>query len=146
GFQRRRQAKRPVGFLDQDQGDAGCQGANRVENLDGWAVVIAVADAGGHPILVARLDGTQSSSVDTAIGKARAAVAFKRPTRLLEEMVNAGRTAFLSVPGSHCVMQGGLPVVIEGQVAGAVGVSGVKASDDEIVAQAGVDAILAAIA
>ena len=112
----------------------------------GWAVVIAVADAGGHPILVARLDGTQSSSVDTAIGKARAAVAFKRPTRLLEEMVNAGRTAFLSVPGSHCVMQGGLPVVIEGQVAGAVGVSGVKASDDEIVAQAGVDAILAAIA
>lgn len=112
----------------------------------GWAVVIAVADAGGHPILVARLDGTQASSVDTAIAKARAATAFKRPTRLLEEIVNGGRTAFLSVPGPYSLMQGGVPVSIEGQVVGAVGVSGVKASDDEIVAQAGVDAILAAIA
>src|SRR5829696_3854545 len=64
---------------------------------NGWKVVIAVVDEGGHAILVQRLDGAQWSSVDTAIGKARAATAWKRPTRLLEESINNGRTAFLSI-------------------------------------------------
>lgn len=106
-----------------------------------WKVVIAVVDDGGHPILVARLDGTQWSSVETAIGKARTAVAFKRPTRLLEEMVNNGRTAFLSIPGAMVMLQGGVPIEIEGVIVGAVGVSGVKASDDEAIAMAGVNAL-----
>ena len=106
-----------------------------------WKVVIAVVDDGGHPILVARLDGTQWSSVETAIGKARTAVAFKRSTRLLEEMVNNGRSAFLSIPGGMVMLQGGVPIEIEGVIVGAVGVSGVKASDDEAVAMAGVNAL-----
>ncbi len=121
------------------------QAAQAVAEKNGWKVVIAVADDGGHALLVHRLDGTQSSSVATAMGKARTAVGFKRPTRLLEEMVNQGRTAFVSAPGDPVLLQGGLPVFLDGELAGAIGVSGVKAADDEIVAQAGVDALLAAL-
>jgi glc operon protein GlcG len=106
-----------------------------------WKVVIAVVDDGGHPILVQRLDGTQWSSVETAIGKARTSVGFKRPTRVLEEMVNGGRTAFLSIPGGMVFLQGGVPVEVDGAIVGAIGVSGVKASDDEIVAMAGIRAL-----
>jgi glc operon protein GlcG len=111
----------------------------------GWKVVIAIVDEGGHPIMVHRLDGTQWSSCDTAVGKARAAVAFKRPTRLLEESVNNGRFAFLSIAQGMAILQGGVPVEIDGQVIGAIGVSGVKASDDEAVALAGVHALQAAL-
>ena len=110
-----------------------------------WRVVIAVVDDGGHPILVARLDGAQWSSIQTAIEKARAATAWKRPTRLLEESINNGRTAFLSIAQGTALLQGGVPIEIDGVVLGAVGVSGVKASDDEIVANAGVNALKAAL-
>ena len=111
----------------------------------GWKVVIAVVDDGGHAILVQRLDGTQVSSIDTAVAKARAAVAWKRPTRLLEESVNGGRYAFLSISQGMALLQGGVPVEVDGQVIGAIGVSGVKASDDEIVALAGVNALQTAL-
>ena len=111
----------------------------------GWRVVIAVVDDGGHPILVQRLDGAQISSIDTAVGKARAAVAWKRPTRLLEESVNGGRTAFLSISDGMALLQGGMPIEAGGQILGAVGVSGVKASDDEIIAMAGVEALVRAL-
>lgn len=111
----------------------------------GWRVVVAVVDEGGHALLVHRIDHTQSSSVATALGKARTAVAFKRPTRVLEEMVNNGRYSFLSAPGEPVLLQGGLPVEIDGQLVGAIGVSGVKASDDEVIAQAGIDALRLAL-
>ena len=111
----------------------------------GWRVVIAVVDDGGHAILVQRLDGAQTSSIDTAVGKARAAVAWKRPTRLLEESVNGGRTAFLSIADGMALLQGGVPIEIDGQVIGAIGVSGVKAADDELVALAGVNALKTAL-
>src|SRR5512134_3467727 len=101
---------------------AGCEAKARQH---GWNVVIAIVDDGGHAIVVQRLDGTQWSSVETALGKARAAVAFKRPTRLLEEMVNGGRVGFLSVPGPFAFLQGGVPIEADGQVIGAIGVSGV---------------------
>ena len=110
-----------------------------------WKVVISVVDEGGHVILVQRLDGAQWSSIDTATAKARAAMAWKRPTRLLEESVNGGRFAFLSISQGMALLQGGVPVEFEGQVLGAVGVSGVKAADDEIVALAGVNALKAAL-
>lgn len=106
-----------------------------------WKVVIAIVDEGGHAIALERVDGTQWSSVETALGKARAAVAFKRPTGMLEDMINQGRTAFLSAPGPMAFLQGGLPLEIEGHVIGGIGVSGVKAPDDERVAQAGILAI-----
>lgn len=110
-----------------------------------WRVVIAIVDDGGHLIAAQRLDGTQSSSVATATGKAKAAVGFKRPTAILEDMVNKGRMSFLSAPDGPVLLQGGLPIEVEGQVIGGIGVSGVKASDDEIIARAGVDALLAAL-
>jgi glc operon protein GlcG len=108
---------------------------------NGWRVVIAVVDDGGHPVTFARLDGAQWSSISTAVEKARAATAWKRPTRLLEESVNNGRTAFLSISQGMAVLQGGVPIEHEGAILGAIGVSGVKASDDEIVALAGVNAL-----
>lgn len=119
--------------------------AEAVAAKNGWRVVIAIVDDGGHALLVQRLDGTQASSVATAMGKASTAVGFKRPTRLLEEMVNNGRFSFLSAPGGPVLLQGGLPIEIGGQLLGAIGVSGVKASDDEVVAQAGIDALRAAL-
>ncbi len=111
----------------------------------GFRVVIAVVDEGGHAILLQRLDGAQWSSIDTALGKARAAVAWKRPTRLLEESINGGRTAFLSIGQGMALLQGGVPIEIDGQVIGAIGVSGVKATDDESIALAGAAAIKAAL-
>lgn len=106
-----------------------------------WRVVIAVVDDGGHTLLLARLDGAQWSSISTAVEKARAAVAWKRPSRLLEESVNGGRTGFLSISQGMALLQGGVPIEVDGTVVGAVGVSGVKASDDELVALAGVNAL-----
>jgi glc operon protein GlcG len=110
-----------------------------------WRVVIAVVDDGGHAIVVARLDGAHWSSIETAVEKARAAVAWKRPTRLLEESINNGRTAFLSIAQGMAVLQGGVPIEIDGAIIGAVGVSGVKAADDEVIALAGVNALQAAL-
>lgn len=110
-----------------------------------WRVVIAVVDDGGHTILLQRLDHAQTSSIDTAVAKARAAVAWKRPTRLLEEAINNGRTAFLSISQGMGLLQGGVPIEVEGLIVGAIGVSGVKASDDEVVALAGVNALKAAL-
>lgn len=112
---------------------------------NGWRVVIAVVDEGGHAIVMARLDGAQWSSIDTAVNKARAAVAWKRPSRMLEESVNQGRIAFLSITQGMAVLQGGVPIEIEGVIVGAVGVSGVKAADDELIALAGVNALKAAL-
>jgi glc operon protein GlcG len=110
-----------------------------------WNVVIAVVDDGGHTVLLERLDNTQISSIETAVAKARAAVAWKRPSRLLEEAINNGRTAFLSISQGMGLLQGGVPIDVDGVIIGAVGVSGVKASDDEIVALAGVNALKAAL-
>ncbi|SRR6266851_1957272 len=120
-------------------------GAEAEAQRHNWRVVIAVVDEGGHTLALVRLDGTQWSSVDTAVEKARAAVAWKRPTRLLEESVNQGRTAFISISQGMALLQGGVPIEVDGAVIGAVGVSGVKASDDEVIALAGVNALKAAL-
>ena len=117
------------------------EGAEAEARRNNWRVVIAVVDDGGHTVLLARLDGAQLSSVSTAVEKARAAVAWKRPSRLLEESVNAGRFAFLSIAQGMALLQGGVPIEVDGTIVGAVGVSGVKASDDEVIALAGVNAL-----
>ena len=110
-----------------------------------WKVVIAVVDDGGHTVLLARMDGAQWSSIETAVEKARAAVAWKRPSRLLEEAVNNGRTAFLSITQGMAVLQGGVPIEVDGAIVGAVGVSGVRAADDEVIALAGINALKASL-
>ena len=102
---------------------------------NGWNVAIAIVDAGGSLILFQKLDETQPGSIAVAQGKARAAALFKRPSRAMEEAIAAGKQALLSIDGI-VPMQGGLPVVVEDKVIGAVGVSGVTSAQDEQVAQA----------
>lgn len=106
---------------------------------NGWNVAIAIVDAAGGLILFHRLDNTQPASEAIAIGKARTAARFKRPSKLLEDSVASGRVALLSLEGV-VPMQGGLPIIVEQQVIGAIGVSGVTAVQDEQVAQVGLAA------
>jgi glc operon protein GlcG len=105
-----------------------------------WTVAIAIVDAGGSLILFQKLDDTQLGSVNVAIGKARTAVNFKRPTKALEDIVAAGRTVFVALEGIT-PLQGGLPVMADGKLIGAVGVSGVMSNQDEQVAQAAINAL-----
>jgi glc operon protein GlcG len=105
-----------------------------------WNVAIAIVDAGGNLLLFQKLDETQSGSIDVAIGKARTAATFKRPTKALEEIISGGRSVFLAVEGIT-PLQGGLPIMIDGQLLGGVGVSGVLSSQDEQVSQAALDAL-----
>lgn len=105
----------------------------------GWTVAIAVVDAAGGLILFQFLDDTQPGSQEVAVQKARTAARFKRPTKALEDGVAGGRHALLSLPGIIAV-EGGLPIVVEGRVVGAVGVSGMQSSQDSQVAAAGLAA------
>ena len=107
-----------------------------------WKVVIAIVDEGGHLVELARLDDTQYGSIDIAIGKAQTAAALKRPTKAIEDAVAGGRNAILALRGVT-PLQGGLPIVVDGKVIGAVGVSGVTSQQDEQIAKAGVDALAA---
>jgi glc operon protein GlcG len=110
---------------------------------NGWSVVIAIVDDAGLPVYLERLDGVQPASCDIAQAKARAAALFRRPTKALEETVAGGRVALLSLP--HIIpVEGGVPLLHEGQVVGAVGVSGVQSFEDGIVARAGAEALAAA--
>jgi glc operon protein GlcG len=106
----------------------------------GWNVAVAVVDASGGLILFQRLDETQPASLDIAIQKARTAARFKRPTKALEDAVAAGRTAILALEGV-LPLEGGVPVMVDGKVIGAVGVSGVTSQQDAQVAQAAVAAL-----
>lgn len=105
-----------------------------------WNVVIAVCDDGGHLVLLHRLDGVAPISSYIAPEKARAAAMGKRETKIYEDMINQGRTAFLSAP-LQGMLEGGLPIVVDGQVVGAVGVSGVKSSEDAQIAKAAIAAL-----
>ena len=107
---------------------------------NGWNVCIAIVDASGGLIMFQKLDDTQNGSIAVSQGKARTAALFKRPSRLLEEMIAQGKTAFLSVEGI-VPLQGGLPVTVDGKVIGAVGVSGVTSAQDEQVAIAALGAL-----
>ena len=102
-----------------------------------WKVSIAVVDDGGHPLALERLDGCAPIAAYIATEKARSAALGRRDTKGYEEMVNGGRTAFVSAP-LLTSLEGGLPVVVDGQVIAAVGVSGVKAEQDAQVAAAGI--------
>ncbi|HEV2146155.1 MAG TPA: heme-binding protein [Longimicrobiaceae bacterium] len=105
-----------------------------------WNVAVAIVDASGGLILFHRLDETQPASLDIAIQKARTAARFKRPTKALEDAVTSGRLALLAVDGL-LPLEGGLPIVSNGQVIGAVGVSGVTSQQDAQVAQAALSAL-----
>ncbi|MET0509998.1 MAG: heme-binding protein [Burkholderiaceae bacterium] len=103
-----------------------------------WPVSIAVCDDGGHLLGFVRLDGAAPMSASIAPAKAQSAAMSRRESRLLEEMINNGRTAFLSAPGLAGMLEGGIPIVVDGQCVGAIGVSGVKSIEDAQVAKAGI--------
>ena len=113
------------------------QAARNAAQPQGWAVAIAVVDEGGHPLALERLDGCAPIGAYIATEKARSAAIGRRETKGYEDMVNGGRTAFISAP-LITSLEGGVPIVVEGQVVGAVGVSGVKAEQDAQVAKAGI--------
>lgn len=105
-----------------------------------WPVVISIIDDGGHLVLLHRIDGTQLGSVDVAQAKARSALLFKRPTKMFEEAFKGGRQQIMTLKGAVPV-EGGLPLLYQGQLVGAIGVSGVQSHQDGQVAQAGADAL-----
>jgi glc operon protein GlcG len=106
-----------------------------------WKVIIAIMDDGGHLVYLERLDEAQLGSIDVAIQKAHTAVSFKRPTKAFEDaVITQGRTVVLSLP--HVApIEGGLPLMVDEKVIGAIGVSGVTAQQDGQIAKAGADAL-----
>lgn len=106
-----------------------------------WNVSIAICDDGGHPLWFRRLNGAPPISAYIASNKAKTAALGRRETRLYEEVINNGRTAFLTVPEIEGLLEGGVPVVVDGVVIGAVGVSNVKSNEDAQIAKAGIAAL-----
>lgn len=106
-----------------------------------WAVSIAIVDDGGHLLWLQRLDGAAPISAHIAPGKARTSALGRRESRIYEEIINQGRVSFLSAPTVDAMLEGGVPILVEGHCVGAVGVSGVKSSEDAQVAKAGIAAL-----
>ena len=106
-----------------------------------WAVTIAIVDDGGHLLWLQRLDGAPAISAHIAPAKAHTAALGRRESKGYEEVVNGGRTSFLSVPEIKGLLEGGVPILKDGECLGAVGVSGVKSSEDAQIARAGVAAL-----
>jgi uncharacterized protein GlcG (DUF336 family) len=107
---------------------------------NGWAVVIAIVDDGGHLMYLERMDGCQKASSRIAEEKSRTAILFRRPTKAIEEVVLEGRTVMMGLPGA-VPLEGGVPLVKDGQFLGAIGISGVHSFQDGIIARAGAAAL-----
>ena len=105
-----------------------------------WNVCIAIVDDGGHLVYFQRMDSTQHGSVLVSQRKAQTAIGFKRPSKTFEEGVAGGRSVLLSLPGAT-PLEGGIPLVVDGEMIGAIGVSGVTSQQDGQIAQAGADAL-----
>jgi glc operon protein GlcG len=103
---------------------------------NGWNVAVAVVDNHGFLVYFERMDNTQTASMDIAVGKARAAATYRRPTRVFTDVINKGGVATATLPGVFA-SPGGLPIMVDGKVIGAVGVSGVTGDQDEQCAKAG---------
>ena len=106
-----------------------------------WAVSIAIVDDGGHLLWFQRLDGAPPVSAHIAPGKALTSAMGRRESKVYEDIINGGRYSFLSAPGLSSVLEGGVPIVKDGQCLGAVGVSGVKSTEDAQIARAGIAAL-----
>jgi len=106
-----------------------------------WAVSICIVDDGGHLLSFQRLDGAAPVSAHIAPGKAVTAALGRRESKAYEDMINGGRVSFLSAPGLEAMLEGGVPIIKDGQCLGAVGVSGVKSNEDAQIARAGIAAI-----
>lgn len=117
-------------------------GAEAESKKNNWSMVITILDSGGHTVMTQRLDGTQLGSLEVARDKAWSAVAFRRPTKVFEDLVAQGgaNLRLLKLNGANPI-EGGIPIVVDGKIIGAVGVSGGSAPQDGQVAKAGIDAL-----
>lgn len=106
-----------------------------------WAVTISIVDDGGHLLWLHRLDGAAPISAHIAPAKAKTAALGRRESKVYEDMINNGRVSFVTVPEIEGMLEGGVPVMVNGQCVGAVGVSGVKSSEDVQIARAGIAAL-----
>jgi len=128
-------------FLSTDDARAIAAAAEAEARRNGWAVTIAVVDDGGHLLWLQRLDGAAPISSYIAPAKARTAALGRRETKGYEDMINGGRYSFLSAPEIEGMLEGGVPIVVDGHCVGAVGVSGVKSSEDVQIGKAGIAAL-----
>ncbi|HVL75858.1 MAG TPA: heme-binding protein [Noviherbaspirillum sp.] len=106
-----------------------------------WAVTISIVDDGGNLLWLQRLDGAAAISAHIAPAKAHTAALGQRETKVYEDMINNGRFSFLSAPQLQGMLEGGVPIMVEGKCVGAVGVSGVKSTEDAQIAKAGIAAL-----
>jgi uncharacterized protein GlcG (DUF336 family) len=129
----------PITFEQARKVMTGAQAEARKNN---WPVVITILDSGGQIVMVHRLDNAQWGSVEVARDKARSAVAFRRPTKVFQDAIGQGgvNLRLLQLTGGS-VLEGGIPIIVDGKVVGAIGVSGVTSQQDAQIAQAGVDAL-----
>jgi glc operon protein GlcG len=109
--------------------------------LHNWAVTISIVDDGGHLLWLQRLDGAAPISSHIAPAKAKTAALGRRESKVYEDIINNGRFSFLSAPVLEGMLEGGVPITLNGQCLGAVGVSGVKSTEDVQIAKAGIAAI-----
>ena len=128
-------------FLELADVKAIAQAAEAEALKNNWAVTIAIVDDGGHLLWLQRLDGAPPISSHIAPGKANTAAVGRRESKVYEDMINGGRVSFLSAPQLKGLLEGGVPIVKDGNVIGAVGVSGVKSNEDAQIARAGIAAI-----
>jgi uncharacterized protein GlcG (DUF336 family) len=132
---------KPILTLDDVKKIAAAAEAEAVANK--WAVVISIVDDGGHLMWLQRLDGVAPISSYIAPAKAKTAALGRRESKIYEDMINNGRVSFISAPNIDGMLEGGVPIVVDGHVVGAVGVSGVKSAEDAQIAKAGIAALTA---
>ncbi len=130
---------KPVLTLEDIKMIAAAAEAEAVAN--NWAVVISICDDGGHLLWLQRMDGVAPISSYMAPQKARTAALGKRPSKMYEDLINNGRYSFLSAPELQGIIEGGEPIIVDGMCVGAVGVSGVKSTEDVQIARAGIAAL-----
>jgi glc operon protein GlcG len=132
---------KPILTLEDVKKIAAAAEAEAVANK--WAVVISIVDDGGHLLWLQRLDGVAPVSAYIAPAKAKTAALGRRESKIYEDMINNGRVSFTTAPHIEGMLEGGVPIIVDGHVVGAVGVSGVKSTEDAQIAKAGIAALSA---
>jgi uncharacterized protein GlcG (DUF336 family) len=129
----------PIGLANAKKVMAGAEAEAAKNN---WSVVIAIIDSGGHLVMLHRSDDVQHSSVELAQGKAKTALYFKRPSKVLDDAISSGGVGLRFLALKDIVpLEGGLPIVMDGKIVGAIGVSGVLSAQDALICRAGLDAL-----
>ena len=131
---------KPILTLDDARKIAAAAEAEARNN--GWAVAIAIVDDGGHLLWLQRMDNVAPIASYIAPSKAKTAAMGVRESKIYEEMINNGRYSFLSAPYIDGLLEGGVPIMVDGKCVGAVGVSGVKSMEDAQIAKAGIAAVI----